>query len=156
MRNYFVFLTIFFCFINATVSAKDKFNITLQKHLDAIQNRDFKSFEKTITGDSVITLILPNGKLMKSRAEYIEFMKEWFNETTWKMNYKIISKECSAGMGYALLLVNYDDISDDKKPYHIDYYLLLIFKEVNEEWYLVHDQNTGITTKEKKLPHSEE
>jgi len=46
-------------------------------------------------------------------------------------------------MGSALLLVSHDEEDRDDQPYHLDHYLLLIFKKEGEGWFLVHDQNTA-------------
>ena len=141
-KNVTIILCILMC---GSVLANDKFENTLKHHLNSITARNYIEFEKTITKEKEITLILPNGKLSKTRTEYLAMMKDWFGDSTWTMKYEIIKKEKTKDMGYVLLYVNYDEMSPENKLFHIDYYLLLIFKRNNGEWYLVHDQNTGIS-----------
>ncbi len=118
------------------------FNCTLSKHLDAIQARDFKAFESTITPTKKISFILPNGKFFDDSENFRKMLKDWFAQDGWTFNYKIIAKEHSDTLGYALLLVSYDEKERAGKPYHIDHYLNLIFKKIDGHWYLIHDQNT--------------
>ncbi|MBB1268830.1 nuclear transport factor 2 family protein [Shewanella sp. SR44-3] len=123
------------------------FDCTLNKHLTAIKARDFTAFESTISQQSRLTFILPNGAFFGDASEYRAMLKEWFATSGWHFNYKIISVEKSAEMANALLLVSYDEDDRDGKPYHIDHYLSLLFKKQGDGWYLVHDQNTKIEPK---------
>ncbi len=113
---------------------------TLKRHLDAIQAKDFKSFESTLS-DERLTFILPDGAFSSDPVAYREVLKEWFTGD-WTFAYKVISVEKTAEMGSVLLLCDYNEADRDGKPYHLDHYLSLVFKKSGDKWLLVHDQNT--------------
>jgi hypothetical protein len=56
---------------------------TLNAHVKAVQLRDLAALEKTITSGEALELILPNGKRMTTRAEFVDLHREWFKETNW-------------------------------------------------------------------------
>lgn len=129
----------------ATPAGECDFRCTLQQHLDAIQAHDFPRFAATITQDSELIFILPSGKYMSSRAEYLEAIEGWFQETGWHFEYEVVQVRETPAMGLALLLVHYSEDDRGGQPYHLDHYLSLAFEKQDGQWRLVHDQNTGIT-----------
>ncbi|WP_444997417.1 YybH family protein [Aliikangiella sp. IMCC44359] len=118
------------------------FKCTLDKHLDAIQKRDFKTFESTLTEGDRLTFILPDGKYSEDTLSYKAMLKEWFATDGWTFSPKVIAIEETEKMASALLLISYDEAERNGKPYHLDHYLSLIFKKEKGRWGLVHDQNT--------------
>ncbi len=125
-------------------AAECDFDCTLQQHLNAIEKRDYPAFEKTLTKGKNLTLILPNGHFSESAEQFRAMMKEWFADQSWKLQYRLVSKQKSVDMASALLLVSYDEKDEHGKLHHLDYYLNLIFKKEGSHWALVHDQNTLI------------
>lgn len=118
------------------------FDCTLKRHLDAIQAKDFDAFESTLTKGTRLTLILPNGDLIEDANEYRDLLKDWFEDGGWRLSYTVVAVEKTTDMGYALLLVSYDEDDRNGEPYHLDHYLSLVFKRDGDGWFLVHDQNT--------------
>ncbi|MBI1751391.1 MAG: nuclear transport factor 2 family protein [Acidobacteria bacterium] len=124
------------------------FDAVINKHLGAIKTRDLKSFTETITGDDSITLILPNGHYSKTRREFLTSIQTWFQEKDWRFSYQIESRVHTPELGLVVLRVAYDDMDSDQKPYHLDYFLTLVFKKSSSGWFLIHDQNTLINPKQ--------
>lgn len=118
------------------------FQQMLAAHLNAIITRDNDAFVATVTLGDELTLILPTGKLMRRRAEVLDFMKTWFADPDWQIQFEPVRTVETAEMGLALLLVNYTDRDMDGQPYAMRYYLNLIFANEAGIWRLVHDQNT--------------
>ena len=127
---------------NAQSQEKCNFDCTLIKHLTSIQSRNYELLESTITPDKEMTFILPNGQYFEDPLTFKKLIKEWFADTAWTFEYKIIRKFHSNSLGYALLLIDYNEADRNGKPYHLDHYLSLVFQKKGERWYLVHDQNT--------------
>ncbi|WP_152655547.1 DUF4440 domain-containing protein [Oceanobacillus sp. CFH 90083] len=119
------------------------FHQALERHMQAMTQKDMKSFADTIHRKDV-TLILPNGKLIQDREEFIQFNQDWFSDPDWKMTYDLVKTRESEGMAFALLLIHYDDLDENGNPYHQDYYLHLVFEKEKDEWLLIYDQNTFI------------
>lgn len=124
------------------------FDCTLKRHLDAIQAGDYEAFESTLTRGDRLVFILWAGEYSEDPAEYREALEGWFRKGGWTFEYEIVAVEKTAEMGSALLRVSYDEEDRDGEPYHLDHFLLLIFKKQGDGWYLVHDQNTAIEAKD--------
>lgn len=120
-----------------------KFNQALERHMLAIVQKDIVSFADTIHMTN-ITLILPNGRLVQNREEFIQFNQDWFSDQDWKISYDVVKSQVSKEMSFAVLLIHYDDLDAEGKAYHQDYYLHLVFVKENSEWLLTYDQNTFI------------
>ncbi len=120
------------------------FNRSLQRHMQAIIEKDLVSYEDTIHATN-ITLVLPNGKLIQTRDEFVQFNRDWFADRDWKLSYEVVKTVETSEMSFAVLLIHYDDLDSEGLPYHQDYYLHLVFVNENGHWLLTYDQNTFIT-----------
>lgn len=92
------------------------FDCTLKKHLDAIQAKDFESFEQTLTKGDRLTFILPNGKFTQDTQAYKKMLKDWFAQEGWSLDYQIVAIEKTEKMGSALLLMAYDKKIEEESP----------------------------------------
>ncbi len=117
---------------------KDALNI----HLEAIKNRDIDGFKKTIVPDDRLTVILPNGSLIKGYDNIIKFHENWFKDMDWSINFSVINKLIGSDLSSALIEVKYNDVNEEKEAYHLEFYLNLIFSKENSNWLLIYDQNT--------------
>ncbi len=120
------------------------FECSYKKHIKSIETKDYATFESTLTKGDKLVLILPNGKYIDDSVEYRNMIKEWFSDEGWTFKTKIIRVEETSEMGYVLLHVKYSEKERAGKPYQAQQYLSLVFKKENNEWLLVHDQNTTI------------
>jgi len=120
------------------------FECSYKKHITSIETKDYATFESTLTKGEKLVLILPNGKYFDNAVEYRKMMKEWFSDGGWSFKTKIIRVEETSEMGSVLLHVNYSEKERAGKPYQAHQYLSLLFRKENNEWLLVHDQNTTI------------
>ncbi len=142
-------ITLSILFTSSSIQAEEcDFDCTLQRHLDAIQAKDFEKFESTLTQGDRLTFILPDGRYFEDAKQYRDILKAWLADPNWTFEYKIMAVEKTDQMGSALLLIDYNEKERDGKPYHLDHYLSLIFKKEGNGWYLVHDQNTITKLKE--------
>jgi len=117
------------------------FNNTLTKHLEAMSNKQFETFMSTVCADR-ITLIMPNGTLISKYEDFYELHKQWFSDSDWSIDYTILNTIESSGLSSALLSIDYKDLDENGKPVSMTYYLNLMFEEIQNEWLLIHDQNT--------------
>ncbi|MGC1469174.1 MAG: nuclear transport factor 2 family protein [Sphingorhabdus sp.] len=110
-------------------------------HAKAVASRDIAALASTLTRDEGLILILPNGKLTKTRNEYLEFHRAFFAEPSWSIAFEPISK--LEGKDFAVITTKsrYRDV-DDGKPFESSNWVTFGFKRENGCWKLVHDQNT--------------
>lgn len=127
------------------------FKGALKTHLDAIDNRDYEKLITTLTTEDTLTLIYPEGYLIKEKSKYLDSHRSFFQDKSWTLNYRIIREVESSEMGFALLKCSFDTINPDGTPYQIDYFLTLVFQKISGKWLLVHDQNTKSKFKKRVL-----
>ncbi|MEW9556451.1 SgcJ/EcaC family oxidoreductase [Nonomuraea sp. NPDC050783] len=117
-----------------------EFPPALDAHLKAIEARDLEGYLATVHQD--VTLVLPNGKLLRGAEEIAAYHRAWFSDHDWSLRAETVRVETAGDAAFALLSVVYDDLDPDGKPYQKLYYLTLYFVRSDERWLLVHDQNT--------------
>jgi len=116
---------------------------TLDAHVKAVQARDLPALEKTITAGEALDLILPNGKRMTTRKEYVDLHREWFKETNWTWTLEPLAVTAASDMAIITARTRYEE-RDGGKTTAAENYLSLAFRKEAGGWRLVHDQNTRI------------
>jgi len=119
-----------------------RFEEAIKVHLKSIIDRDLPAFSVFLHHSENSLIILPNGDLIKGRDNILDFHKEWFKDTDWRMDAHIVDIFTTDDIGYALLDVVYHDIDEEGKPYELKYFLSLLFKQIDGKWFLLRDQNT--------------
>ena len=115
------------------------FRETLQKHLRAIQDRDLAALADTVAEDSLV-LIMADGKLARSRAEFLEAHRAWFAMAQWTLQASEVAAFESPDLGVVLLQLDYRE----PPTTHSRSYLTLVFQNRQGRWLMVQDQNTPI------------
>jgi hypothetical protein len=129
----------------SVTTTTNSFRETLDRHLTAIQTSNAEQLSPTIAES--VSMISPNGDKFDSKKVFMDFHKGWFTLKNWKWEGKILKTESSDSLGYAL--IEYDYTQNDSLgnvQFKDKEYLVLIFKNSNEGWQLVHDQNTKIVS----------
>lgn len=117
------------------------FTETLEKHLNALQEKNLGKFLETVCEDK-ITLIMPNGSLITDYENFYNLHKGWFADEDWNIEYKILDVTEMDEVGIVLLSIDYSDLDEKGDAIQMTYYLNLIFRCFDKEWLLIQDQNT--------------
>jgi uncharacterized protein (TIGR02246 family) len=118
---------------------------TLDAHLAAIQARDLDGLLATVTSGSQLTLILPNGTVLRTREEYRQLHVEWFAEKDWKMVFEVLEVRELGDAGVGLVKYQAQELqADGTYQTRRDALLSLVFARETGSWRLVFDQNTVI------------
>ena len=75
----------------------------LQKHLDAVSNRDLKTLESTLSPDGNMQLILPETEIIDGTDGFMGYHREWFKTPDWTIDSKILNSEVGETM--AMIIV---------------------------------------------------
>jgi ketosteroid isomerase-like protein len=113
------------------------FKETLGRHLLAIETRDLDTLADTIADPLV--LIMADGTLKRSKAEFVDAHRGWFAQDHWRLSAKPIELYEGPSLGVAVLHLDYRE--GDKRS---ESYLTLVFEKRGEKWLMVQDQNTPI------------
>ena len=113
------------------------FRETLGRHLLAIETRDLDTLGDTIA-DNLI-LIMADGKLKRTKGDFMEAHRAWFAKQNWKLTAKPVEIYEGGSLGVAVLHLDYRE--DDQRS---ESYLTLVFERQGDAWVMVQDQNTPI------------
>lgn len=61
------------------------FRNTLELNLDSIKNKNLNKFMPTVRLKD-ITLIMPNGTLIRENDKFLELHRSWFQDNVWSLN----------------------------------------------------------------------
>jgi uncharacterized protein (TIGR02246 family) len=118
---------------------------TLDAHLAAVQARDLDGLLATVTSGPQLTLILPNGKILRTREEYRQLHVEWFAEQDWKMVFEVLEVRELGDAGVGLVRYQAQELQPDGTfQTRREALLSLMFAREAGSWRLVFDQNTVI------------
>ena len=114
------------------------FRETLQRHLEAIQNRDLDALADTVA-DGAIVLVMADGKLVRSSQEFLEAHRAWFAMQGWQAIFTPTEISEGADLAFAAFhLLSVDGALRQQS------HLTLVFARREGRWLMVLDQNTPI------------
>ncbi len=116
---------------------------TLHRHLGALRERNLPALIETLPSNE-LTLITSDGGLVRSVSEFIAMHRAWFAETTWTLEFDLVSLVESSETGVALLRLDYRDVPPSRPPLREISYLTLVFALRDGRWLMVQDQNTPV------------
>jgi ketosteroid isomerase-like protein len=122
-------------------SVKPDFDTAIQKHFEAISNRDIEAFTSHLTKGETLYTIVQNGHAFTTPAETIEIHKQWFKDPKWVWEGSVIHKVLGEDMAMALVKYQYRAKPEDIP---IVTWLTYVFQLQEGQWRIVHDQNTAL------------
>jgi uncharacterized protein (TIGR02246 family) len=122
---------------------KNSFREALGRHLLAIEERDLDALADTVD-DEEILLVMSDGKLVRSKKEFLEAHRGWFAMKNWRLEVKPVQIIDGPALGVALLQLDYRETPPGKPPTRQESLLTLVFQLRNGKWVMVLDQNTPV------------
>ena len=120
---------------------KPDFDDALQRHFDAIANRDIDAFTSHLTRGEKLYTIVQNGHAFTTPAEAIAIHEEWFRDPDWIWDGSLVHKVVGEDMAMALVRYTYRPNADSEP---LTTWLVYVFELQDNEWRIVHDQNTAL------------
>lgn len=117
---------------------------TMQKHLDAVTNKDLETLKSTMSPNGEMQLILPGEEIMDTSEKFLEFHKEWFKDTTWTFETKIVNTDIGKDFGMAITEIIYREPNRDGGPYFNRMIVSYDLKKINGKWYIVKDHASSV------------
>jgi uncharacterized protein (TIGR02246 family) len=115
------------------------FRDTLAKHLEAIQDRNLQALAETVAPERLV-LIMADGKLVRSTAQFLEAHRGWFAMPNWTLGTEEVEIFEGGELAVAVLRLDYREPPEVRS----ESYLTLVFQRREGKWLMVQDQNTPI------------
>ena len=127
----------------SSVDLEANFIKALQKHLNAVSDKDLTTLKSTLSPKGNMELLLPSQKLM-NKAEFIEMHADWFKDTTWTFDTKIISSTVGSKIGVATIESMYKEPERNGKPYFNKMHVSYTLENIDGNWFVIKDHACSI------------
>jgi len=117
----------------------------VERHLQAVRTRNLDGLLPTLTGGSDLRMIAPSGFQSTTRAQYVEFHRQWFESNDGgRFDPEIVHLVESPRLGHALIKLRYRATGPTGAVQETVSWLALTFAWEDGGWRLVFDQSTLI------------
>ena len=96
----------------------------------------------TIPDSGEFRMILPDGKTSNNVKDFIDMHKEWFKQTRWTYESKIIAGSNGPQMGYVVVNAMYREEERNGKSYFHNMFISYNLKLINGNWYVISDHSS--------------
>lgn len=117
---------------------------TMQKHLDAVTNRDLVALKSTMAPTGEMQLILPGTEIINTVDGFMDYHKVWFSDSTWTFETKILNTRVGRDMGMAITEIIYREPDRDGQPYWNRMIVSYDLQNISGKWYIVKDHASSI------------
>lgn len=122
----------------------EDFKSTLVKHLDAVTQRDLMALKSTMSPTGEMQLILPGTEIIYTVNGFMKYHEEWFQDSTWTFETKILNVEVGNTMGLGITEIVYREPLRNGKPYFNRMIVSYGLKKINGNWYIIKDHASSI------------
>ncbi len=127
-----------------SIANQKQFVATMQKHLDAVSSKNLQALAATMSPDGEMQLILPSTPIINTVDSFLKFHEEWFVDSTWTFETKILNTTIEEDLGIAITEVIYREPERDGKPYFNKMIVSYALKKKNAAWYIIKDHASSI------------
>jgi len=115
----------------------------VETHLHAVRTRNLDALVPTLTGGSALWMIAPNGLESTTRAQYVDFHRQWFaRNDNGQFDPEIVHLVESPRLGHVLIKLRYRATAPSGAVQNTVSWLALTFALEDGGWRLVFDQST--------------
>ena len=154
IRSYFTIAVIGFLVLACNDAKKEVptqqesealFMLTMQKHLQAVSNKDIKALKSTLSSSGNIQLILPQSEITNTVDAFIKYHEEWFAlPINWTFETKILNTTIGKEIGIAIVEIIYKEPERNGKPYFNRMVVSYALQCIDNKWYVIKDHASSI------------
>lgn len=130
--------------VNDQSKNENEFVRIMQKHLNAVTNRDISTLESTLSPRGEMQLILPETEIINSVDGFVEYHKEWFRDTSWTFETKLLNTKIGDKLGMAVIEVVYREPERQGKPYFNRMIVSYDLEKIDGKWYIIKDHASSV------------
>lgn len=116
----------------------------MEKHLNAVSNKDLATLRSTMSPSGKMQLILPGAEIMQTVDSFMQYHEEWFQDTSWSFETKILSTETDQNLGTAVTEIVYSEPERDGKPYWNRMIVTYSLQKEAGQWYVIQDHASSV------------
>lgn len=140
----FIPLLLSACQTNLLEIEREAMQATMEKHLNAVATRNIEDLSATLSTDDDMILILPQTEITYTTKEFIDYHIEWFEDTSWTFDSKIISLKAGTYFGMAVVEVMYREPNLNGKPYFNRMNVSYVLEKKAGRWCVIKDHASSI------------
>jgi len=129
--------------LNSEQNKKDFIEI-LEKHLNAVSNKDLIALKSTMSPEGKMHLILPQTEIISSVDSFMTFHKTWFEDTNWTFETKILHTDIGDKIGIAITEIMYREPERNGAPYFNRMIVTYGLEKIDSKWYIIKDHASSI------------
>lgn len=130
--------------VESQTSNKQMALAIMQKHLEAISNRDLETLESTLSPEGNMQLILPGTEIIEKTTGFMEYHREWFKSDNWTLESKILNSEVGESIAMVVVTSIYKEPERDGKPYFNRMSVSYNLKKIDGKWYVIKDHMASV------------
>lgn len=123
---------------------EQEFVTALRKHLDAVEQKDLKTLQTTMSPNGKMELIQPSMEIIKGVDGFMKFHEDFFNHPNWSIKFTIISKNVGERIGVATTETMYREPERNGKPYFNRMTVTYTLEKIDGKWYIIKDHASSI------------
>lgn len=128
----------------ASDANEEAFNNTLNKHLNAVVNRDLEALKSTLSPEGKMQLILPSMEIVENVDGFMAYHEEWFKDSTWTFETKVLNTEVGPQYGFAIVEIVYREPDRDGGPYFNRMIVSYDLENLDGAWYVIKDHASSV------------
>lgn len=128
----------------SNIQSEKRFISTLEKHLNAVSNKNLNSLKSTMSPEGKMQLILPSSEILNSVDSFMKYHENWFRDTTWTFETKILNTEIGSKIGIGITEIVYREPERNGEPYFNRMIVSYGLENINNNWYIIKDHASSI------------
>lgn len=116
----------------------------MQKHLDAVTDKNLLALSQTLPPDGQMQLILPQAEIIEGVDGFLKFHEDWFAQPGWTFQTKILNSEVGEQLAMMVVEIIYREAERNGKPYFNRMIVSYDLKNIENNWYVIKDHASSI------------
>ncbi|WP_282097926.1 nuclear transport factor 2 family protein [Sinomicrobium weinanense] len=124
--------------------SEQEFVNIMQRHLNAVTNRDIEALKSTMSPEGKMQLILPGSEIIYSVDGFMDYHKKWFSDSAWTFEAKILNTRIGNKIGMAVAEIMYKEPEREGKPYYNRMIVSYDLEKIDGTWYVIKDHASSV------------
>ncbi len=129
---------------NNPLAEEKAFEERLETHLKAVATKNLELLKSTMSPEGKMQLILPGAEIQNSVDSFLLFHEEWFQDTSWTFETKILNTEVGERIGTGVTEIIYREPERNGQPYFNRMIVTYTLEKTDGQWYIIMDHASSV------------